>query len=131
MPRGGYRPGAGRKAGSLNRATVERRLRAKQGLAAAATAGLLPLDVLLARMRGDPLPNGKLVTDEQFQAAVAAAPFIHPRLASTDATIRSANVHYVVADEPLSVEEWVAKFAATANCMATGTVLAEQLEAAD
>jgi hypothetical protein len=83
-------------------------------------------------MRGEPLPNGKLVTDEQFQAAVAAAPFIHPRLASTDATIRSANVHYVVADEPLSVEQWVARFVAPASGMMSGTVLAaEQLEAAD
>jgi hypothetical protein len=50
--------------------------------------GLLPLDIMLARVRGEPLPNGKMPTEEQFQAAVAAAPYIHPRLAATDNTIR-------------------------------------------
>jgi len=38
--------------------------------------------VLLARMRDEALPNGQKVTDEQFEAAVAAAPYIHPRLAA-------------------------------------------------
>jgi hypothetical protein len=33
-------------------------------------------------MRDEPLPNGQLPTDEQFQAAVAAAPYVHPRLAA-------------------------------------------------
>jgi hypothetical protein len=44
--------------------------------------GLLPLDVILARMRNELLPNGQMVTDQQFQAAVAAAPFLHPRLSA-------------------------------------------------
>jgi hypothetical protein len=42
---------------------------------------VLPLDIMRARMRNAPL-NGQSVTDEQFAAAVAAAPYIHPRLAA-------------------------------------------------
>jgi len=73
----------GRKPGTPNKATVERRLRATHGLRTALDDGLLPLDVMLARMRDEPLPNGQRVTDEQFQAAVAAAPYIHQKLAAT------------------------------------------------
>lgn len=106
---GGARSGAGRKAGGKNRATIEHEMRARAGIQDALNSGLLPLDVMLARMRGQPLPNGRMVTDEQFQAAIAAAPYVHPRLAATDATIRSDNIHYVVSDRPLIIEEWAAK----------------------
>jgi hypothetical protein len=44
---------------------------------------LLPLDVMPARMRDEALPNGQRVSDEEFEAAVAAAPCLHPRLAAT------------------------------------------------
>ena len=67
---------------------------------------ITPLEVMLRRMRGDPD-----ITDEAFQAAIAAAPYIHPRLASSDTTIKSDNVHRVVSDKPLSVEEWQAQYA--------------------
>ena len=80
---GGPRPGAGRKAGGKNKLTLEREVRAAHGIEAAGEAGLLPLDVMLARMRGEPLPNGEKPTDEQFAAAVAAAPYLHARLAAT------------------------------------------------
>lgn len=73
----------GRKAGTLNKATVELQIRAKQGVAAALNEGLMPLDVMRARMRDEPLSNGRYVTDEQLQAAIAAAPYIHPKLAMT------------------------------------------------
>src|SRR5436305_3954986 len=72
----------GRQLGTPNKATVERQLRASHGLAAATQDGLLPLNVMLARMRGEPLANGDFVTDEQFQAACAAAPYIHPKLSA-------------------------------------------------
>lgn len=72
----------GRQKGTLNRATVERQLRAASGIEAAMNHGLLPLDVMLARMRDEPLPNGQRVTDDQLAAAIAAAPYIHPRLAT-------------------------------------------------
>lgn len=80
---GGARPGAGRKAGGKNKATIERELRTRHGVAAAVQQGLLPLDVMLARMRDEALPNGMKPTDEQFAAAVAAAPYLHPRLTAT------------------------------------------------
>ena len=56
---------------------MERQLRAAAGVQAAVDAGLLPLYVMLRRMRGD-----TSITDEQFQAAVAAAPYVHPKLAA-------------------------------------------------
>jgi hypothetical protein len=79
---GGPRPGSGRKPGGKNKLTVERELRAAHGVQAAHATGLMPLDIMLARMRDEPLPSGQPPTDEQFQAAVAAAPYIHPRLSA-------------------------------------------------
>ena len=80
----GRRPGTpktgGRQPGSRNLVTVERELRAAHGVQAALDGGLLPLDILLARMRDEPLPSGERATDEQVQAAIAAAPYVHPRL---------------------------------------------------
>ena len=81
---GGSKPGerrGGRQKGTPNKLTVEREMRATHGLEAART-GLMPLDVMFARMRDEPMTNGRKPTDEQFQAAVAAAPFVHPRLAA-------------------------------------------------
>jgi hypothetical protein len=37
----------------------------------------MPLDVILRRMRGD-----TTVSNQQFEAAVAAAPYCHPRLSA-------------------------------------------------
>lgn len=62
--------------GTPNKATVVRQMRAVAGLKAAEETGELPLDVILRRMHGD-----TTVTDRQFEAAVAAAPYMHPRLA--------------------------------------------------
>ncbi len=101
----------GRPPGAKNKLTLVREALARAGIEDARNSGLLPLDVMLARMHGEPLPNGRMVTDEQFQAAVAAAPYVHPRPAATDATIRSDNIHYVVSDKPLTIEEWQAKYA--------------------
>src|SRR5436305_13724604 len=72
----------GRQLGTPNKATVERQMRGSHGVAAATQDGLLPLDVILARMRGEPMANGDFVTDEQFEAACAAAPYIHPKLSA-------------------------------------------------
>jgi hypothetical protein len=72
----------GRQRGTPNKATIEREIRAVHGVQAAVEAGTMPLDVLMARMRDEPLPNGQKPTDAQFEAAQAAAPYIHPRLAA-------------------------------------------------
>lgn len=84
---------------------------AEHGTKLAIEGGILPLHVILARMRDEPLPDGKKPTDKQFEAAQAAAPYIHPRLASTDTTVRSDNVHRIVGEKPVSKEDWAAEFA--------------------
>lgn len=90
--RGGARLGAGRKPGpgqprspvvSARRALKEMTLRHLQALAEVRKtlhAGLLPLEVMLYKMRGIALPDGTLVTDDMMDAAIAAAPYVHPKL---------------------------------------------------
>ena len=79
----------GRQPGSRNKATLEREARARAGLAEAQASGRMPLDVILAVMRGG--PEAEAITDRQYEAAVAAAPYLHPKLSSTtlDATLRT------------------------------------------
>jgi hypothetical protein len=83
MTRGGKRPGAGRRKGSLGQKT---RVIAER----AAAVGITPLEVILCTMRSAwarASENGETVTsfqDALIAAAMAekAAPYIHPRLAA-------------------------------------------------
>lgn len=70
--RGGKRPGAGRKAGAPNRATAARQK-------AVTESGLTPLDYMLSIMRDE-----KMTTESRFEAAKAAAPYVHPKLANVE-----------------------------------------------
>jgi len=70
MARGGRREGAGRKAGASTKRTREI---ADQAIA----QGLTPLEFMLAVLRDE----GKDFKD-RYAAAVDAAPFLHPKLAS-------------------------------------------------
>jgi hypothetical protein len=70
MSRGGNRPGAGRRAGVPNKATQER-----QKLVAA--TGITPLDYMLSVMR-----DVKAEASRRDDMAKAAAPYVHPRLAT-------------------------------------------------
>ena len=72
--RGGARPGAGRKKGP-NKTTLRRRSIAE----AALENGLTPLDYMLARLR-DEKEDPKVRRD----MAVAAAPYVHPRLSTVE-----------------------------------------------
>lgn len=72
MARGGTRPGAGRKPGTPNKATAERQ-------AAIAESGLTPLDYMLNILRDENNP-----VEVRFEAAKAAAPFVHPKLAAVE-----------------------------------------------
>lgn len=72
MARGGKRPGAGRKAGAPNKATAERQRAVEE-------SGLTPLDYMLGIMRDEAKPD-----DMRFEAAKAAAPYVHPKLANVD-----------------------------------------------
>ena len=70
--RGGKRPGAGRKAGVPNKRTRE-----LQAMAERAPDEGTPLEFLTATYRDNTVPF-----DLRLEAAKAAAPFVHPRLAA-------------------------------------------------
>jgi hypothetical protein len=74
---GGRTKGTPNRAGQKTKEIVRRSLM-RQVLDSSVT----PLDVLCCRMRDEPLPNGRKVSDEQFAAAVAAAPYVHARLSA-------------------------------------------------
>lgn len=76
MARG--RKTGGRQKGARNRATKEAR-------AAAAATGVLPLDYMLSVMR-DPAADHK----RRDAMAKAAAPYLHARLSTIDATLSPA-----------------------------------------
>ena len=82
--RGGARKGAGRKPGSATKSTREIADKAME-------QGISPLEFMLQVMRDEPSeelePRDKLVaTNMRFEAAKAAAPYIHPRLAAIEHT---------------------------------------------
>lgn len=74
MPRGGPREGAGRPAGIANKASIARQ-------AEVAASGITPLDYLLQIMRDETAER-----DERRDAAKAAAPYVHPKLAAVEHT---------------------------------------------
>lgn len=81
--RGGKRKGAGRKAGS---ATTRTREIADKAMA----DGITPLEFMLRIMRTEPsddIEDARLLADllgMRFEAAKAAAPYVHPRLAAVE-----------------------------------------------
>ena len=80
--RGGARKGAGRKAGSLTKRTREIADRAMAD-------GITPLEYMLQVMRADPSDDMDprefmAACMMRFEAAKAAAPYIHPRLAAVE-----------------------------------------------
>lgn len=81
---GGKRNKAGRPKGSQNKATKKR----KEIAAAALDAGKTPLDVMLEAMR-DAFDAGGAIAAQPF--AVAAAPYVHPKLSSVDASVTGAD----------------------------------------
>lgn len=104
MARGGKRPNAGRKPGTVSEATSRRKAVAEKALA----EGISPLDVMLTTMRTlwDQAVDetGKVVNiGKAMQANVVAkdaAPFIHAKLSSVNATVDaqgSVTVTYVTA----------------------------------
>lgn len=72
MNRGGKRPGAGRPKGAPNKATAAT-------AAEIAASGLTPLDFMLSVLRDEARTPA-----ERLDAAKAAAPYVHPRLAPVD-----------------------------------------------
>lgn len=74
MARGGRRPGAGRPKGAANKRTREIADKA-------AGEGLTPLEYMLQILRDE--TNS---VESRFEAAKAAAPYVHPRLSSVEAS---------------------------------------------
>lgn len=72
--KGGARAGAGRPKGSVKKLTREQQ-------AAVAASGITPLDFMLKVMR-----DSKKGMDIRLDAAKAAAPYVHARLASIEYT---------------------------------------------
>lgn len=72
MSRGGKREGAGRKKGAATKVNETARQKAAEG-------GLMPLDYMLGVMRDEDIPR-----DVRMDAAKAAAPYVHAKLASVE-----------------------------------------------
>jgi hypothetical protein len=126
----------GRTKGTPNKATVARQ-QFVEGIAASALeeldevtrAKLSPLEVMLLAMRAS-LKARKLL--EAAQLAAMVAPYCHHRLTSSDMHISNNDVVYVVADEPMSAEEWTARYAsAHSNDTAAPGLLADERQVGD
>jgi hypothetical protein len=81
---GGARKGAGRKTGSATKRTREIADRAAEN-------GITPLEFMLEVMRQEPGPDLDprvylAAVALRFEAAKAAAPYVHPRLAAIELT---------------------------------------------
>ncbi len=74
--RGGKRVGAGRPAGARNRRTVEMQTAVEQ-------SGITPLEFLINIMRDE---TADMRT--RLEAARGAAPFVHPKLATTELSVK-------------------------------------------
>lgn len=72
MARGGARPGAGRKPGQATKVNEEARVKAL-------AEGISPLDYMLAQLR-----NTELDRETRMDAAKAAAPYVHAKLAAVE-----------------------------------------------
>lgn len=99
MPRGGSRPGAGRKKGvSSLREKAEKTAR---------RLGKEPLEVMLKAMNWH---YARKDYDKAAAHAQAAAPYCHPRLASVEQRVRADVRTTLIADEPLTDAEWEEQF---------------------
>lgn len=115
MAKGGKREGAGRKPGQKSAKTEQRIAIADK----AASEGITPLEYMLNIMRTteappDASPGQVLaVYALRFEAAKAAAPYMHPRLAAVDHTTNGKDVGQTsgVLEVPptQSEEEWEAQ----------------------
>ena len=79
---GGFRPGSGRKPGSTTKRVALLREQSHAAVVRALDDGVMPLDIMCAAMRMQPLPNGEYVTREQFEMAASCAVYLHPRLSA-------------------------------------------------
>ena len=68
-------------------------------------AGITPLDYMLEVLRDITQP-----TERRDEMAKAAAPYIHPKLASIEANVhQESNVH-IMSDKPMTEDEWTEQY---------------------
>ena len=98
MPRGGPRPGSGRKAGAQNKNTEAKRVIAEHAVSMSLAvppdiAAMSPLQVMLRAMSIEAGKNNWGVAAEH---AAKAAPYVHPRLTNVEmnATVRRSPTDY-------------------------------------
>lgn len=94
----------GRKTGGRKKGTPNRTTAARQTEIAA--SGLTPLDYMLSVMRDE-----QADTATRLDAAVKAAPYVHPKLATIESKHSGLNggptqAVYLVSDRPMTTEEW-------------------------
>lgn len=110
MPRGGSRPGAGRKAGAKNKRTVELEAATQvaAGKIAEAIDGAFAGDAhaLLMTVYKDPAQEWPIRID----AAKAAIRFEKPALANIEQTVDGDMRHKVVSADPMTDESWERQF---------------------
>lgn len=87
MARGGKRSGAGRPAGAVTKKT-------REVAEKAAAEGLTPLEYMLSILRDE-----EESSVDRFEAAKAAAPYVHARLSSVDVDARVTKSHEDALDE--------------------------------
>lgn len=116
MPKGGKRPGAGRKPGSANKMSMEARERA-------AKTGELPHEFLLRVARGEEIDGNKPTFADRLDAAKAAAPYYAPKLSSSNVTLRQVRSIADLSDEELAALSGEAGDGAAAD----GAAIADRL----
>jgi hypothetical protein len=99
--RGGRRRGSGRPLGSKNKRTAEI-------ARAAAESGITPIEVMLGTMRELWALGTPEAKREAAEIAKDAAPYIHPRLASIDQTLKEDRPFAVLLEPCSNAEEWEA-----------------------
>lgn len=101
----------GRKTGGRTKGTRNRKTREQQE--AVSKSGLTPLDFMLNLMRTE-LPTDASAVEKasvkalQFEAAKAAAPYVHPRLTAIEATGKGGKDLIPPPAEPIEIAKRVA-----------------------
>lgn len=93
---GGPGRGGGRKPGQKNRRTIEQERLSEQERERLRAEGITPLEYMLKVLRTEPEPKGAAESDvdyylrikqskkDRMEAAVEAAPYVHPKLAQVE-----------------------------------------------
>jgi len=92
----------GRKTGGRTKGTPNRATAARQ--ADIAASGLTPLEFILSVMRDE-----QADTATRLDAAVEAAPYVHPKLAAIDHSHGpngGSRAVYLISDHPMTEEDW-------------------------